>query len=120
MCSDPMPSVGDIIADNGGSAGFVLSHLRVTPEAVDFSSLAVSMTRKGEPFITGTTRAVMAGNPADSVAWLVNRLSEWGAMLSAGLVVLTGAMATAETVSAGDTFEADFGVLGRLGVGFRA
>jgi 2-keto-4-pentenoate hydratase len=119
-CPGPVPSLGEIIADNGGSAGFVLGDIRVTPEPVDFTSLAVSMTRNGEPFIAGTMHAVMAGNPAASVAWLANRLFEEGAMLSAGMVVLTGAMAQGETVSAGDTFEADFGVLGGLEVGFRA
>lgn len=118
--SGPMPTVGEIIADNSGSAAFVLSDLRLPPKAVDLSSLTVSMTRNGEPFVTGTTLSVMAGNPAASVAWLANRLAESGTTLTAGLVVLTGAMAPAQPASAGDFFEADFGVLGRLGVGFRA
>jgi 2-keto-4-pentenoate hydratase len=114
-----MPTVYEIIADNSSSAGFVLSDLRLPPKAVDLSSLSVSMTRNGEPFILGTTLSVMAGNPAASVAWLANRLAESGTTLTAGMVVLTGAMAPAQPASAGDFFEADFGVLGRLGVGFR-
>lgn len=115
-----MPAVHEIVADNSSSAAFVLGNLRLPSKVVDFSSLTVSMTRNGEPFVTGTTLSVMAGNPAASVAWLANRLAESGSTLSAGLVVLTGAMAPAQPASAGDLFEADFGVLGRLGVGFRA
>lgn len=114
-----MPTVAEIIADNSSSAAFVISDLRLPPEAVDFSPLTVSMTRNGEPFIAGTALSVMAGNPAASVAWLANRLAESGLTLSAGLVVLTGAMAPAQPATAGDFFEADFGVLGRLEVGFR-
>ncbi len=111
---------GDV--EEGGewhSEGRLKRRLQQSVGVVDFTSLAVSMTRNGELFIAGTMHAVMAGNPAASVAWLANRLFEEGAMLSAGMVVLTGAMAQGETVSAGDTFEADFGVLGQLGVGFR-
>jgi 2-keto-4-pentenoate hydratase len=114
------PTVGEIIADNSGSAAFVVGDLRLPPPAVDLSSLTVSMTRNGEPLVTGTTHAVMDGNPAASVAWLANRLAESGTMLSAGMVVLTGAMAPPQVITAGDSFEADFGALGRFGVRFRA
>lgn len=114
------PTVGEIIADNSGSAAFVVGGLRLPPTTVDLSSVVVSLTRNGQPLVTGSTHAVMNGNPAASVAWLANRSAEFGTMLSAGMVVLTGAMAPPQVIKAGDIFEADFGVLGRLGVRFRA
>ena len=113
------PTVYEIIADNSSSAAFVLSDLRLPPDALDLSSLTVSMTRNGEPFITGTTLPVMAGNPAASVAWLANRLAESGIGLTTGMVILTGAMAPAQPAAPGDLFEADFGALGELSVTFR-
>jgi 2-keto-4-pentenoate hydratase len=119
------PTVYEIIADNSSSALFVVSDLRVDPASVDLSRLTVAMTRNGEPFAVGSTAPVMEGDPAASVAWLGNRLTEVALTagghihgLTAGMVVLTGAMVPAQAVSSGEVFEADFGPLGTLQVSF--
>ena len=77
------------------------------------------MTRNGQPLVSGSSLAVMGGNPAASVAWLANRLAASGMSLNAGMVILTGAMAPAQPAATGDLFQADFGVLGELSVAFR-
>jgi 2-oxopent-4-enoate/cis-2-oxohex-4-enoate hydratase len=113
------PSVHETIADNSSSAAYVLSDRRLLPGAVDFGTLTVVMARNGLPLVSGSSLAVMAGDPAASVAWLANRLAASGIGLTAGMVILTGAMAPAQPAAPGDLFQADFGALGELGVAFR-
>jgi 2-keto-4-pentenoate hydratase len=113
------PTVYEIIADNSGSAAYVLSELRLPPGAVDLSTLTATMARNGQPLVSGSSLAVMAGDPAASVAWVANRLSESGIGLTAGMVILTGALAPAQPAAPGDLFQADFGLLGELSVTFR-
>ena len=112
------PTVCELIADNSGSAAYVLSELRLPSDALDLSGVTAAMTRNGQPLVNGSSLAVMAGNPAASVAWLANRLAASGIGLTAGMVVLTGAMAPAQPAATGDLFQADFGVLGKLSVAF--
>ena len=113
------PTVHEIIADNSSSAAYVLSERRLPPGAVDLSALTVAMVRNGQPLVSGSSLAVMAGDPAASVAWLANRLAASGLGLTAGMVILTGAMAPAQPAAPGDLFQADFGALGELSVAFR-
>ena len=113
------PTICELIADNSGSAAYVLSDRRLRPGAVDLGAVTVTMTRNGLSLASGSSLAVMAGNPAASVAWLANRLAASGIGLKAGMVILTGAMAPAQPAAPGDLFQADFGALGELSVAFR-
>ena len=54
------------------------------------------------------------GNPLRVVAWLANKLAEYGECLEAGDIVITGSQNPAVYIDAGDHFEADFGPLGRI------
>jgi 2-keto-4-pentenoate hydratase len=66
---------------------------------------------------TGASGAVL-GNPATAVAWLANKLAEFGGRLEAGHVVMPGACTRAVDVEAGDAIRAEFDVLGSVEVAF--
>jgi 2-keto-4-pentenoate hydratase len=59
------------------------------------------------------------GNPAQSVAWLANKLAEVELALAEGDLVLAGAITGAVQMAAGDILTATFGGgLGAVGVKF--
>ncbi|NCW87183.1 MAG: hydratase, partial [Oxalobacteraceae bacterium] len=58
------------------------------------------------------------GDPRVALAWLVNELSKLGISCEPGQVVTTGTCRIPVTVKPGDTVEADFGLLGRVGCRF--
>src|SRR5260221_322722 len=53
-----------------------------------------------------------------ALAWLANELSGLGITLRAGEVVTTGTCHPPLPIASGDRMEADFGVLGKVSVGF--
>jgi 2-oxo-3-hexenedioate decarboxylase len=66
----------------------------------------------GELAATGSGSAVL-GHPADSVAWLVNKMAEMGAGgLEEGDLVMAGGLVEAFPVEPGDHLRAEFDHLG--------
>src|SRR6201993_2225496 len=59
------------------------------------------------------------GDPRVALAWLVNELRGLGLTLRAGEVVTTGTCHPPLEIQSGDLVAADFGVLGKVSVGFR-
>lgn len=107
----------DTIADNASSARVILSsHVLAIPE-LDLAAEQVILYRDNEVVGNGSGAAVL-GNPATAVAWLANKLSEFGQALHAGQFVLPGAMCAAPFVSAGHTYRASFTHLGDIAVSF--
>ncbi len=107
----------DTIADNASSARVVLGGNATPPEATDLRLLGCTLRRNGEIVETGASGAAL-GNPATAVAWLANKLGQFGLTLDAGHVVMPGACTRAIDVGAGDTIRGDFDVLGSVSVGF--
>ena len=64
--------------------------------------------------------ANVLGDPRVALTWLANELSAHGVTLRAGQVVTTGTCVAPMPVSPGDTFIADFGVLGQARLHFAA
>jgi 2-keto-4-pentenoate hydratase len=62
--------------------------------------------------------ANVLGDPVDALVWLVNELGAHGITLHTGQFVTTGACVPPIPVRPGDSVEADFGWLGRLGTRF--
>lgn len=54
------------------------------------------------------------GNPLRVVAWLANKLAEYGECLEAGDIVIMGSQNPAVYIDAGNHIEADFGPLGKI------
>jgi len=105
----------DTVADNASSGRYVLGQTRIRAEDIDLSSVSMKMYKlsgkKQEPVGEGTGAAVL-GNPCLAVAWLANKLWEYGVELKAGEIVLSGAFSAAPAAAKGDVFRAEFSDFG--------
>lgn len=106
-------TITDVIADNSSCAGFVLGGTGVPPAGVDWRLVGCVLEHNGRLAATAAGAAVL-GHPAASVAWMVRRLAARGRGLSAGQVVLSGALTEAVPVTPGDTVVARFDRLGTV------
>ena len=61
----------------------------------------------------------MLGDPRVALTWLANELRQLGMTLKAGRVVTTGTCHPPLPIQSGDRVECDFGLLGRVSVGFK-
>jgi 2-keto-4-pentenoate hydratase len=101
----------DTIADNASSARVVCGG-RLTPiDDLDLRTIGMALEVNGAVAATGAGAAVL-GNPIRCVAWLANKLGEFGVPLRAGDLVLAGALHAALPVAAGDSVHAEFSELG--------
>lgn len=101
----------DTISDNASSGAYVLGSKKATLGEVNLAEVTMRLYKGGTLISEGIGSAVL-GDPRKSVAWLSNRLWDYGVVLKAGEIVLSGAFSAAPAVSRGDCFEADFGILG--------
>jgi len=107
----------DTIADNASSCRMVIGGTGTPVDGIDLRLVGMVMEKNGE-VINSAAGAAVLGNPANAVAWLVNKLAEFDVGLNAGEVILPGALSAAVTVQAGDTVRATFDRLGTVSVRF--
>ncbi len=107
----------DSVADNASSARFVVGSRLVDPAGIDLRLVGMVLEKNGEVVNTGAGAAVL-GHPAASVAWLANKIGEFGIALEEGEIILSGALTAAVDARAGDSFLISFGGLGTVGVRF--
>ena len=107
----------DTVADNGSSAMVVVGNQLTLIDGIDLRTVGMVIYQNGEMMETGSGAAVL-GHPAQAVAWLANKLHEFGITLKAGELILPGALTKALPVQAGDQFSAHFGSLGSVSVAF--
>jgi 2-keto-4-pentenoate hydratase len=106
-----------IIADNACAHLFVLGPAATTEwRARDLAEEKPVVTLRGQQF-TGHGKNVL-GDPRLALAWLANELRQLGVTLKAGRVVTTGTCHPPLPIQAGDFCAVDFGVLGKVSVGF--
>jgi 2-keto-4-pentenoate hydratase len=107
-----------LIADNACAHLFVLGAATAADwRARDLIEEKPVIRLHGKTYV-GHGRNVL-GDPRVALAWLVNELSGLGITLRAGEVVTTGTCHPPLPIVSGDRMEADFGVLGKVSVGFR-
>jgi 2-keto-4-pentenoate hydratase len=109
--------IGDTIADNASSAGYVLGPDRVKPTDIDLKAIEARLLRNDELAGEGRSDAVL-GDPVVAVAWLARKVASFGVTLRAGNVILPGSVHRAVDVRAGDDFEATFDGLGSVRLSF--
>ena len=103
----------DTIADNASSA-LVVCGGRLTPvDELDLRTIGMALSVNGAVAATGAGAAVL-GNPIRCVAWLANKLGEFGVPLRAGDLVISGALHAALPVAVGDSVQAQFSELGSV------
>ncbi len=107
----------DTIADNAANAGIVMGGRPVQPNAVDLRWVCAVLSQNGAVEETGVAAGVL-NHPANSVAWLANRLASYGIAMEAGQVILSGSFTRPIFVHANDTVTADYGPLGSVSCHF--
>ena len=110
-------TLADTIADNASSARVVIGKEKTLPKAHDLASIAMRLEKNDATVEQGVGAAVL-GHPAEPVAWLANKLAEFGQTVAAGSIVMPGALCRAIEVAAGDSITARFGQLGAVSVRF--
>nr|WP_027414970.1 fumarylacetoacetate hydrolase family protein [Aneurinibacillus terranovensis] len=107
----------DTIADNASSGLYLLGGKPLSVDQLDLAQVGMVLYKNGEIINTGVGAAAL-GHPATCVAWLANKLSEFGITLKAGEVILSGALSAAVNAEPGDLFQARFAHLGEVNVRF--
>lgn len=107
----------DTVADNGSSAMVVVGEQRTEIDGIDLRSVGMTFHKNNEMVATGSGAAAL-GHPAHAIAWLANKLHEFGISLKAGELILPGALSAAISVQEGDTISAQFGPVGAVSVTF--
>lgn len=107
----------DTVADNASSGLYVLGTNKVKVSDVDLKSVHMELVKSNEVINEGKGTDVL-GDPAFCVAWLANKLYEYGVTLKAGEVILSGALSAAIKAEPGDRFTASFTTLGEVQVQF--
>ena len=103
------------IADNLGQKAFVTGDALVLPRNLALGTLACRVTLNGESVLTGVGSAVL-DDPAHSVAWLANKLAQFGEYIDAGQSIMSGSFTLPTPLEAGDRALTSFGPVGRVSV----
>lgn len=103
----------DSISDNASAAGITLGSRLISLAGLDLRHVGMVVEKNGIITDTAAGAAVM-GNPALAVAWLANKLGQYGVALKKGEIILAGSLTKALDVKAGDVFTACFGGVGSV------
>lgn len=107
----------DTVADNASSGLFVLGDKKLPIDGLDLAQVGMVLYKNGQIVNTGVGAAAL-NHPATCVAWLANKLADYGIILKAGEVILSGALSAAVVGEPGDYFQARFAHLGEVNVRF--
>jgi 2-keto-4-pentenoate hydratase len=103
----PGMTVVDTVADLAACGAAVLGANPCRLEDIDLRRVHGQMIINGKVEHEGFASAVL-GNPVTAVAWLANKLGEFGIGFEAGQTILTGSFVRAMPVKAGDEVVARF------------
>jgi 2-oxo-hept-3-ene-1,7-dioate hydratase len=111
-------TIVDTIADNAANAGIAWGGRAMRPDEVDLRWMGAIVSRNGEVEETGLGAGVL-NHPARGIAWLANRLAQYGESgIEAGQVVLAGSFIRPIEAPPGSTIHADFGPCGSISLHF--
>jgi len=110
-------TVLDTISDNAANAGIVLGVQRHKLDSFDLRWVGAIVKRDGEVEETGLGAGVL-NDPMLGIAWLANRLAQYGQSIKAGDVVLSGSFIRPIETTHGCVIEADFGAFGNVSCQF--
>jgi len=97
----PGMNIIDTVADLAACGAAVLGANPRRLDTIDIRRVKGEILRNGQVEFSGEASAVL-GNPVTAVAWLANKLGEFGVSFQPGDVILTGSFVRAFTVNPGD------------------
>lgn len=105
--------IHDTIADNASSAALVLGAEPMLLRKLELRAAGMALSVNGEVVSSGSGAACL-DHPCLAVAWLANKLGEFGSGLNAGDVILSGAFGPVVPVSGGEHVEVAISGLGTV------
>jgi 2-keto-4-pentenoate hydratase len=109
--------IADTIADNASSGRYVLGHQPHALRDVDLQLCGMVLERGGEQVSFGAGAACL-GHPLNATLWLARTMAAAGRPLSAGDLVMSGALGPMVAARAGDIFELKINGLGSVRAAF--
>lgn len=97
----------DTVADLAACGAAVLGANPRRLDQLDIRRVQGALSKNGEVLEEGEASAVL-GNPVTSVAWLANKLGEFGVVFEPGQTILTGSFVRAVPVAPGDEITCAF------------
>jgi 2-keto-4-pentenoate hydratase len=107
----------DTVADNASSGRYILGGDRIRARGADLASVEMKLykiTDGAETLAGEGPGSAVLGDPRAAVAWLANKLWEYGGALQAGETILSGAFSAAPLARKGDAFTAVFSGVGKV------
>ncbi len=106
------------MADNVQQKSYVIGEITTPlPPELDLRATQVEIYINGE-CVDQATGAEVMGGPSASVAWLANKLADFGRKLEPGTRVMTGSFTKQYPVAPGDLIEARFAPFGTVSAEF--
>jgi 2-keto-4-pentenoate hydratase len=115
----PDRRVENSILDNASVGKVVFGAKKTSLEGIDLRLVGLVFEHNGEIVSTATGAAVF-GNPIQAVAWLANKLAEFGVSLKKGETIISGSLIAAVRANGEDVFTATFDRLGPVKLKFTA
>ncbi len=108
--------LADTVADLASNGAILVSDHRVAAAGIDFREIGMELFRGGEggAKVDSGTGAAVLGDPVTVLTWLANVLGADGVALEPGHLIMTGALHAAIPLAAGETYRADFDLLGSV------
>jgi 2-keto-4-pentenoate hydratase len=111
------PGSGDVVidsvADGAWCGGIVLGGNPRRLDQIDIRDIGVHLIINYELRTEGISSAVM-GNPVNAVAWLANKLGEFGVAMEPGHIIMSGSAITIARIRSGDVVRVDYDVFGSV------
>ena len=107
-----------VIADGGGNAAIVQGEPVRDWRRFDLSRHAVRLSLNGAEAASGSSSALVFGDPIGAVAWFASQPLLAGRGLKRGEIMMTGTCTGLTPIKAGDEAVADFGALGQVRASF--
>ncbi|NQV56758.1 MAG: fumarylacetoacetate hydrolase family protein [Rhodospirillales bacterium] len=110
-------NIQDTIADNASAALMVIGNERVSIDQFDGRMCGMVLENRGEPVSVGAGVACL-GHPINAVRWLAEEMVRRGLPLSAGDMVMSGALGPMVAVEPGQVYEVRISGLGSVRAAF--
>ncbi len=115
--SEGVGSLQSAVCCNTFNGGIVVGTRLTAPTGIDLRLEGMSMRLNDAPAGSGTGVEVL-GDPLNSVAFMANKLAEFGGALEPGMLLMTGSITGSIPLGPGDRVDVEFTRLGSVSLRF--